>query len=139
MTGDKTFTMIKPLTVEQGHTGEILARTQREGYRIAALKMVYLSKREAEAFYKVHRNRPFFDTLTDYMSSGPIIVAILKKTNAVAEYRALIGATNPVEAAEGTIRRQYGSDLTRNAVHGSDSDENAEIECRFFFADLDVM
>jgi len=131
--------MIKPLTVEQGHSGEIVARIEQEGYRIAALKMVCLSRREAEAFYQVHRDRPFFAPLTYYMSSGPIVAAILLKENAVEDYRMLIGATNPAEAADGTIRKQFGTDLTKNAVHGSDCDENAEIECRFFFSGLEEM
>ncbi|NQV02823.1 MAG: nucleoside-diphosphate kinase [Bacteroidia bacterium] len=139
MTGNKTFTMIKPLAVDQGHTGKILDRILKEGYRIISMKMVHLCKREAEAFYNVHKDRPFFDSLTNYMASGPVVAAILKKENAVLDYRTLIGATNPAEAAEGTIRKLYGTDLGRNAVHGSDSDENAEMECRFFFSELDVM
>jgi len=131
--------MIKPLAVDQGHTGKILDRILKEGYRIISMKMVHLCKREAEAFYNVHKDRPFFDSLTNYMASGPVVAAILKKENAVLDYRTLIGATNPAEAAEGTIRKLYGTDLGRNAVHGSDSDENAEMECRFFFSELDVM
>lgn len=131
--------MIKPLAVERGHAGKILDRILEEGYLIISLKMVHLCKREAEAFYIVHKDRPFFDTLTDYMSSGPIVAAILKKENAVLDYRTLIGVTNPAEAAEGTMRKQFGTDLTRNAVHGSDSDENAEVECRFFFSEMEKM
>lgn len=139
MTGNKTFTMIKPTAVAQGYTGKILARIQEEGFLITSLKMVYLSKREAEIFYSVHKARPFFPELTQYMSSGPIVAAILQKDNAVEDYRTLIGATNPADAAEGTIRKLYGTDLGRNAVHGSDSDENAQIECRFFFSGMEEM
>lgn len=139
MAGKRTFTMIKPLTVEQGHSGKIMARIEHEGYRIAALRLIYLSKREAEEFYRVHSSRPFFNTLTDYMSSGPIVAAVLEKENAVDDYRRLIGATNPADAAEGTIRKEFGTDLTKNAVHGSDSDENALTECRFFFPDMEII
>ncbi len=139
MTGYKTFTMIKPLAVEQGYAGKILDRILKEGYRVISLKMVHLCKREAEAFYEVHKDRPFFKELTSYMASGPIVAAILKKENAVQDYRTLIGATNPAEAAEGTIRKLYGTDLGKNAVHGSDSDENAEIECSFFFSGMEKM
>ncbi|MFH1160139.1 MAG: nucleoside-diphosphate kinase [bacterium] len=139
MTGNRTFTMIKPLTVEQGHTGKILDRISSEEFRITALKMVHLSKREAEAFYEIHKGKTFFETLTDYMTSGPIVAAILVKENAVAAYRELIGATDPAKAAPGTIRNLFATDLTRNAVHGSDSDENALKECRFFFSEMEEM
>ncbi len=139
MTGKKTFTMIKPLAFKQGYTGKILDRILEEGFLIVALKMYFLCKREAKAFYEVHKERPFYDELTDYMASGPIVAAILQKDNAVSDYRKLIGATNPEEAAPGTIRDLYGTDLSRNAVHGSDSDENALIECRFFFSELEEM
>lgn len=131
--------MIKPTAVAEGNTGKILARIQGEGFLITSLKMVYLSKREAEIFYCVHKARPFFPELTQYMSSGPIVAAILQKENAVEDYRTLIGATNPADAAEGTIRKLYGTDLGRNAVHGSDSDENALTECRFFFSGMEIM
>ena len=131
--------MIKPLAVKQGYAGKILDRILEEGYRIISLKMVHLCKREAEAFYDIHKNRPFFEELTKYMASGPIVAAILKKENAVQDYRTLIGATDPAQAAEGTIRKLYGTDLGRNAVHGSDSDENAETECRFFFSGMEMM
>jgi len=139
MTGNKTFTMIKPTAVSQLYAGKILDRILAEGYLIVSLKMVHLCKREAEAFYNVHKDRPFFESLTDYMSSGPIVAAVLKKENAVQDYRTLIGATNPVDAADGTIRKLYGTDLGRNAIHGSDSDENAEIECSFFFSGMEEM
>lgn len=139
MTGTKTFTMIKPTAVAQGHAGKILDRIMEEGYQIVALKMVHLCRREAEIFYSVHKDRPFFGELTQYMSSGPIVAAILQKENAVESYRTLIGSTNPADAAAGTIRKLYGTDLGRNAVHGSDSDENAEIECNFFFSGMERM
>jgi len=137
MPGQTTFTMIKPLAVEQGHTGKILDRILEDGYLIVAMKMYHLCKREAEAFYEVHKDRPFYNDLTDYMASGPVIAAILQKENAVSDYRELIGATNPADAAPGTIRQLYGTDLSHNAVHGSDSDENAIIECRFFFSGIE--
>ena len=137
MAGKRTFTMIKPLAVEQGHAGKIIDRILEEGYLILALKMHHLCKREAKAFYAVHKERPFYNDLVDYMASGPVIAAILKKENAVDDYRQLIGATNPADATPGTIRQLFGTDLSRNAVHGSDSDENAAIECRFFFSDME--
>lgn len=139
MTGNKTFTLIKPTAVAEKHAGKILNRILEEGYLILSLKMVHLCKKDAEAFYAIHKDRPFFKSLTEYMSSGPIIAAVLEKENAVKDYRTLIGATNPAEAAEGTIRKLYGTDLGKNAIHGSDSDENAEIECRFFFSELEEM
>lgn len=129
--------MIKPTAVAQGYAGKILDRILEVGYGIVALKMVHLCRREAETFYNVHKDRPFFDSLTEYMSSGPIVAAILEKENAVEDYRTLIGATNPADAADGTIRQLYGTDLGRNAVHGSDSDENAAIECQFFFSGME--
>ncbi|NQV02617.1 MAG: nucleoside-diphosphate kinase [Bacteroidia bacterium] len=137
MPGKQTFTMIKPLAVKQGHAGKILDRILEEGYLIVAMKMHHMCKREAEAFYEVHKERPFYNDLTTYMASGPVIAAILHKENAVSNYRELIGATNPAEAAPGTIRQLYGTDLSHNAVHGSDSDENALIECRFFFSGIE--
>jgi len=139
MTGNKTFTMIKPTAVAQKKAGKILDRILEEGYLIISLKMVHLCKRDAEAFYSIHKDRPFFAELTSYMSSGPIIAAILQKNNAVDDYRTLIGSTNPADAAEGTIRKLYGTDLGKNAVHGSDSDENAEVECSFFFSGMEKM
>src|SRR3989339_303923 len=139
MTGNKTFTMIKPTAVAQKLAGKILDRILEEGYLIISMKLVHLCKRDAEAFYSVHKDRPFFAELTQYMSSGPIVAAILQKENAVENYRTLIGSTNPADAAEGTIRKLYGTDLGRNAVHGSDSDENAAIECGFFFSGMEEM
>jgi len=121
----------------KGHAGEILARISREGYRIVAMKMTQLSKEKAGEFYAIHKSRPFFGELVDFMSSGPITAAILEKNNAVAEFRKLIGATDPAKAAEGTIRKMYAASVGENAVHGSDSDENAEIEGNFFFSGLE--
>lgn len=139
MTGDKTLTIIKPLAVKQGYVGKIIDRIIQEGFVLCALKMHYLCKREAEKFYAVHKGKDFFDNLTDYMSSGPVIVAILKKENAVKDYRKLIGATNPEEAAPNTLRRLFGTNVRQNSVHGSDSDENALLESRFFFSELEEM
>jgi len=139
MTNDRTFTMIKPLAVKSGHTGKIIDRILEEGYTITALKMVQLCKREAEEFYAIHREQPFFETLTNYMASGPVVAAVLRKENAVSDYRKLIGATNPAQAEPGTLRHSFGTDVTRNAVHGSDSDENALNESRFFFARLEEL
>ena len=132
--GNITFTMIKPEAVEAGNTGAILNKIEAAGFRIVAMKKVHLSKEKAGEFYAVHRERPFYGELVDYMCGGPIIAAILEKDNAVADFRALIGATNPAEAAEGTIRAEFAESLSKNAVHGSDSDENANIEADFHFS-----
>jgi nucleoside-diphosphate kinase len=126
--------MIKPEAVADGHSGAILKMIEEAGFRIVAMKMVKLSRQLAGAFYAVHRERPFYDSLCDYMSSGQIIAAILEKDNAVADFRKLIGATNPAEAAEGTIRKLFAVSLQSNAVHGSDSDENARLEGDFYFS-----
>ncbi|MFT5970515.1 MAG: nucleoside-diphosphate kinase [Flavobacteriales bacterium] len=134
MATNRTFTMIKPDGVENGHIGAILEKINGAGFRIVAMEMTQLSKADAEAFYTVHAERPFYGELVSYMTSGPIVAAILEKDNAVAEYRTLIGATNPAEAAEGTIRQMYAESISANAVHGSDSDENAAIEGSFFFS-----
>ncbi len=134
MAGTKTFTMIKPDAVEGGHIGAILAKINEAGFRIEAMQMTQLSRKDAEAFYAIHKERPFFGELVEYMTSGPIVAAILEKDNAVADFRTLIGATNPEEAAEGTIRKLYAKSIAANAIHGSDSDENAQIEGNFFFA-----
>lgn len=128
-----TLTMIKPCAVKAGHIGNILAKINEAGFRIVAMKMLRMSKSDAGAFYGVHKERPFYGELTDFMSSGPIVAAILEKENAVQEFRKLIGATNPAEAAEGTIRKLYANNIQENAVHGSDSDENAKLEGSFFF------
>ena len=128
-----TFTMIKPEAVEAGNTGAILNKIESSGFRIVAMKKVILSKERAGEFYSVHKERPFYSELVDYMSSGPIIAAILEKDNAVADYRELIGATDPSEAKPGTIRHEYAESKGKNAVHGSDSDDNAQIEADFHF------
>lgn len=137
MTGNLTFTMIKPAAFADGHAGKILDMILQGGFRIQAIKLVQLSKAQAGAFYEVHKERPFFNGLVEFMTSGPVLAAILEKENAVQDYRKLIGATNPSEAAEGTIRKAFGSSIEKNAVHGSDGDENAIIESNFFFSALD--
>ena len=129
-----TFTMIKPEAVEAGNTGAILNKIESSGFRIVAMKKVSLSKDRAGEFYEVHKERPFYEELVDYMSSGPIIAAILEKDNAVADFRELIGATDPSEAKPGTIRHEYAESKGKNAVHGSDSDDNAQIEANFHFS-----
>lgn len=137
MITNRTFTMIKPDAVDNGYIGGILAMINKAGFRIAAMKYTKLSKEAAGKFYEVHQSRPFYGELVDYMSSGPIVAVILEKENAVADFRKLIGATNPAEAAEGTIRKLYAKSIAANAVHGSDSDENAENEGNFFFSGLE--
>ena len=134
MATNRTFTMLKPDAVQNGHIGAILEKINAAGFRIVAMKMTQLTKADAEAFYAVHAERPFFGELVEYMTSGPIVSAILEKENAVEDFRTLIGATNPAEAAEGTIRKMYAESIAANAVHGSDSDENAAIEGSFHFA-----
>lgn len=137
MAGTRTFTMIKPDAVKAGNIGNILAMINAGGFRIVAMKYTQLSKEAAGQFYAVHSERPFYGELVDFMSSGPIVAAILEKDNAVDDFRTLIGATNPAEAAEGTIRKAYATSIGENAVHGSDSDENAAIEGDFFFSKLE--
>jgi nucleoside-diphosphate kinase len=134
MANNITFTMIKPDAVKNNHIGEILAMINKAGFRINALKYTKLSITDAERFYEVHKERPFFGELVEFMSSGPIVAAILEKNNAVDDFRKLIGATNPKDAAEGTIRKLYATSMGENAVHGSDSDENAIIEADFHFS-----
>jgi nucleoside-diphosphate kinase len=129
--------MIKPDAVKNGNIGNILQMINNAGFRIVAMKYTKLSLESAGKFYEVHSARPFYGELTEFMSSGPIVAAILEKNNAVADFRALIGATNPAEAAEGTIRKKYATSIGENAVHGSDSDENALIEGAFFFSGLE--
>lgn len=137
MSGKRTFTMIKPDAVGDNNIGNILAMINNAGFRIVAMKYTRLTKELAGKFYAVHSARPFYGELTDYMSSGSIVAAILEKDNAVEDFRKLIGATNPADAAEGTIRKKYAKSIGENAVHGSDSDENAEIEGRFFFSEFE--
>ncbi|MEZ7495652.1 nucleoside-diphosphate kinase [Leeuwenhoekiella aequorea] len=134
MATNRTFTMIKPDGVENGHIGAILEKISASGFRIVALKMTQMTTADAEAFYAVHNERPFFGELVEFMTRGPIVAAILEKDNAVEDFRTLIGATNPADAAEGTIRKLYATSMGENAVHGSDSDENAAIESAFHFS-----
>lgn len=135
MSTNKTLTMIKPTAYKNKCAGKIIQKIYDAGFHIAAMKITKLSKEDAQEFYAVHKGRPFYDELVEFMSSGPIIAAILEKENAVEDYRTLIGATNPAEAAEGSIRKECGTNVGENAVHGSDSDENAEIEAKFFFSE----
>jgi nucleoside-diphosphate kinase len=134
---NRTFTMIKPDATLKGHTGAILAKINGAGFRIVAMKMLHLSSEKAGEFYAVHKERPFYGELVEFMSRGPITAAILEKENAVADFRTLIGATNPAQAEEGTIRKLFAASIGENAVHGSDSDENAAIEGDFFFSKLE--
>ena len=134
MAGTRTFTMIKPDGVENKNIGNILAMIEKAGFTITNMKYITLTDTQAKEFYAVHAERPFYGELVEYMTSGPIVAAVLEKDNAVEDFRTLIGATNPSEAAEGTIRQLYAESIGRNAVHGSDSDENAEIEAKFHFA-----
>lgn len=138
MAGNRTFTMIKPDAVSAGHAGEIIAMIQNAGFKIVAMKLTRLSADKAGEFYAIHRERPFYGELVTFMSSGPIVSAILEKENAVADFRTLIGATNPAQAAPGTIRALYAKSVGENAVHGSDSDENAAIESQFHFAGVEI-
>tara|TARA_B100000809_G_scaffold201517_1_gene202132 strand:- start:3283 stop:3699 length:417 start_codon:yes stop_codon:yes gene_type:complete len=131
--GNRTFTMVKPEAVQQGNTGSILKMIEENGFRIVALKKVQLTTARAGLFYEVHKERPFYGELVDYMSSGPIVAVILEKENAVADFRALIGATDPADAEDGTIRKLFAESKSKNAVHGSDSDENAQLESDFHF------
>jgi nucleoside-diphosphate kinase len=137
MSGITTFTMIKPDAFEAGFSGSILQKIIENGFKIKALRLARMHKEDAEAFYAVHKDRPFFNSLVEFMISGPIVAAILEKENAVDEYRKLIGATNPADAADGTIRKLFASSIQCNAVHGSDSDENVQIEANFFFSHFD--
>ena len=132
--GNRTFTMIKPEAVQAGNTGAILKMIEENGFRIIALKKVRLNIERAGIFYEVHKERLFFGELVGYMSSGPIVAAILEKENAVADFRNLIGATDPIEADEGTVRKLFAESKSKNAIHGSDSDENAQIESNFHFS-----
>lgn len=139
MATNRTFTMIKPEAVAKGYTGKITDMIIEAGFTIKAMKLKQLSKAEAGEFYAVHSERPFYGELVNYMSGGPIVAMILEKDNAVADFRALVGATDPAEAAEGTIRKKYATSKGENAVHGSDSDENAEIESNFHFTAAEIV
>jgi nucleoside-diphosphate kinase len=134
MANNRTFTMLKPDSVEKGNIGPILEKITSSGFRIVAMKLTQLTTADAEAFYDIHKERPFFGDLVTYMTRGPIVAAILEKDNAVEDFRALIGATNPAEAADGTIRNMFADSISENAVHGSDSYENAAIEGAFHFS-----
>ena len=136
---ERTLTLIKPECVAEKHIGDVIARIEKAGFAIKAMKMLQLSKREAEKFYEVHKERPFYGELTDYMSSGPIVAMVLEKENCIADFRNFIGATNPAEAAEGTIRKDFGKSIQFNCVHASDSPENAQREIYFYFSDREIM
>ena len=138
MTTNRTFTMLKPDSLEKGNTGAILEKINAAGFKIVAMKQTQMTIRDAETFYAVHNERPFFIELVEYMTRGPIVAAILEKENAVEDFRTLIGATNPEEAADGTIRKLFASSISENAVHGSDSDDNAAIEGAFHFSGREV-
>ena len=136
---NRTFTIIKPDSVEKGNFGKIIARLEAEGFRILGIKKIALGEKQAQAFYGVHRERPFFGDLVRYMTSGPVYVAALEKTDAVASLRKLMGATDPGKADAGTIRKEFGESIERNAIHGSDSDDNAKGEISFFFAESELV
>ena len=136
---NRTFTIIKSDSVRKGNFGKIIDRLEREGFTILGLKKVSLSQRQAEGFYAVHRERPFYRDLVKYMISGPVYVAALERSNAVAHLRKVMGATDPKKADRGTIRAEYGESIEQNAIHGSDSDENARVEINFFFAESELM
>jgi len=138
MEGKITFTIVKPSALSMNYLGPILTHITANGFKVIAIKMLHLSKNQATAFYAVHQGKPFFDGLIEFMTSGPVVVATIMKNNAVDDYRKIIGATNPEKADNGTIRKLYGIDMQRNAVHGSDSDENALIESRFFFSEIEI-
>lgn len=135
---ERTFAMIKPDAVRKNVIGEILAMMTQAGFKILGVKMIRITKEQAGAFYAVHKERPFYGELVDFMSSGPSVVIALEKANAVADYRTLIGATDPAEAAEGTIRKRFASSKGENAVHGSDSVENGKLETAFFFSEAEI-
>lgn len=136
---ERTFAIIKPDAFGAGNAGKILARIYREGFKVVGLKKLYLSKIEAEGFYDVHRERPFFDELTDFMSSGPCLVMVLEAEQAIKKWRDLMGATDPAEAAEGTLRKEFGTFVGENATHGSDAPETAAFEISYFFAGLELL
>jgi nucleoside-diphosphate kinase len=135
---NRTFIMIKPDAVKKGYIGAILNKITASDFKIVSIKMTQLSKRDAEIFYAIHKDRPFFNDLIAFMSSGPIVAAVLEKENAVDDFRTLLGATNPEEAAEGTIRKLFANSVGENAVHGSDSDENSLIEIQFHFSQSEI-
>jgi nucleoside-diphosphate kinase len=136
---ERTFAIIKPNAFADGNSGKILSRIYDEGFKVVGIKKLYMSKVEAEGFYYVHKERPFFAELTDFMSSGPCIVMVLEAENAIQKWRDLMGATNPADAAEGTLRRQFGASLGENATHGSDAPETAAFEIGYFFSGLELL
>jgi nucleoside-diphosphate kinase len=136
---ERTLSIIKPDGVAKGLIGEVAGRFEKNGIKIAAMKMIHMSKKQAQGFYAVHRERPFFDSVTDFMSSGPCVVMVLEGDNVIAKNRELMGATNPKEAAEGTIRKDFASDIEKNIVHGSDAPETAAFEIGYFFNDLEIV
>lgn len=136
---ERTFAIVKPDATAAGYTGRILARIEKEGFKIAGLKKISLTKTEAEGFYAVHSARPFFNDLTSFMSSGPCVVMVLEKEGAIKDWRNLMGATNPAEAAEGTLRKEFGKNIDNNATHGSDAPETAAIEIAYFFSALELV
>lgn len=136
---NRTFTIIKPDSVEKGNFGKIISRIEAEGFRVIGIKKIALSDKQAKSFYAVHSERPFFGDLVRYMTSGPVYVAALEKDNAVASLRGLMGATDPAKADAGTLRKEFGESIERNAIHGSDSDENARNEISFFFAENELV
>jgi nucleoside-diphosphate kinase len=136
---NRTFTIIKPDSVRKGNFGKIISRLEAEGFRILGLKKLSLGRKQAEGFYAVHRERPFFPSLVEYMTSGPVYVAALERDNAVPHLRQVMGATDPKKADKGTVRAEFGESIEQNAIHGSDSDENANIEIAFFFSESELM
>jgi len=136
---ERTLTIIKPDAVAAGHAGEILSRLEKAGFTVVAMRMRRLSRKEAEGFYHVHRERPFFASLTEFMSSGPCVPMVLEKENAIADFRALLGATDPAEADAGTIRRDFADNKGENICHGSDSVENGRIEAGYFFPEVEIV
>lgn len=136
---NRTFTIIKPDSVRKNNFGKIISRIEEQGFRVLGIKKIALSRRQAEAFYAVHKERPFYGSLVEYMTSGPVFVAALERDNAVAHLRQIMGATDPAKADAGTIRKDFGASIEQNAIHGSDSDENAKIEIAFFFAESELV
>ena len=138
MKNNRTFTMLKPDSIEKGNIGSILEKITASGFRVVAMKLTQLTVHDAEKFYDIHKDRPFFADLVGYMTRGPIVAAVLEKDNAVDDFRALIGSTNPAEAAEGTIRNMFADSISENAIHGSDSNENAATESAFHFSNREI-
>ncbi len=139
MAVERTLAIIKPDATARGITGKIIDRIEQEGFEIRAMKRLRLTKEQAKAFYAVHRERPFYESLTDFMSSGPVVVLCLEREDAIAKWREVMGATNPEQAAEGTIRKLYGVDVEKNSVHGSDAPETARTELAFFFSGMELL